>query len=384
MPPEMITGTRDTNNITQNKRVIDMAEKIALLQPNKAQFLSILKISKRNIRTVFNPKFEWMEDDYGAAWDAINAGAGYASGITSIVVDNGAYFSPGYVVKVPRTGEVMLVTAVATNTLTVTRGYGTTAAAALVDNDPLLIIGNANEEGAGSPEIKTTKEVQKYNFTQIFRSPFGVTRTNEMSKMYGGKDLNYQQAKKGVEHKMMIERSLLLGERKEDITGAKPKRTTGGIISFLTANNYDAGGALTQAEFDNSFAEVVFAKGSEEKLLICSARLLSVINGWAMGKLEVNQEAKRYGLDIRQYVTPHGIFNLVKASHALTGAVYGGYGICIDPENVRYAPLEGSDTKLKTNIQDNDEDGRRDEYLTEAGVEVKLPETHGLLTGVTS
>jgi hypothetical protein len=65
------------------------------------------------------------------------------------------------------------------------------------------------------------------------------------------------------------------------------------------------------------------------------------------------------------------------------GAVYGGYAAAIDMANVGYRYLNGRDTSLKTNIQANDVDGRRDEYLTEAGLEVKLPKTHGLLTGVT-
>ena len=70
--------------------------------------------------------------------------------------------------------------------------------------------------------------------------------------------------------------------------------------------------------------------------------------------------------------------------HILEGAVYGGYGIVIDPENVKYRPLQGRDTKLETNIQANDENQRKDQYITEAGLEVRLPKTHAVLTGVTS
>ena len=57
------------------------------------------------------------------------------------------------------------------------------------------------------------------------------------------------------------------------------------------------------------------------------------------------------------------------------------YGMVIDPENVRYCHLDGRDTKLKTNIQENDRDGIKDEYLTECSLEVRLPKTHMLLTG---
>ena len=380
---EMITGTRDTANILQAKKKIDMSETIALLQPSAAPLTSLLKQFKQNTVPATNPRFSWMEDDLGARWDEVAAAADDTT--TSIVVDNGNYFSTGDLVKVPRTGEVMLVTDVnnATNTLTVVRGYGVTSAAAIVVDDPVVIIGNANEEGSGMREIKTTKEVEVYNYTQIFKTPFGVTNTQNATNMYGGNDLAYQRKKKGIEHLVDINRAFYFGERKEDLTGNKPMRTTGGLLSFLTENNYDVGGPLTESEFDNNIAEVVFRYGSNEKLMLCSGRLLSVINGWAKNKLEVDQGAKNYGLNVMNYITPFGTLKLVY-DPILEGAVYGTYGIVLDIENIKYRPLQGRDTTLETNIQNNDEDQRIDQYLTEAGIEVRLPQTHAVITGVTS
>lgn len=389
MPQSVITGSKDTRNITQNRLVVDMSNDIGLLKPDDAALLSFLKIAKGKTLAASNPKFEWMEDGLAPRWDAINSGGGYTDSDTKIVVDNGAYFAVNDIVKVPRTGEVMLVTTIDpdadnANELAVSRGYGTTAKAALVDNDPLVIIGNINEEFAGMRTMKTTGLTPMYNYTQIWRTPFGVSRTAQNTKLYGPKELSYQQMKKGIEHKKDIERSLIFGERKEDVTGSHPKRATGGLLSFATANNYDAGGALTQSEFDNNISEVIFKYGSKDKILYASARLLSVINGWALGKLMIDQSAKKYGLSVFKYITPFGTYNIINGMHTLEGAVYGTYGIVIDPENVRYRPLQGGDTKLKTNIQANDADGRIDEYLTEGGLEVRNAETHAVITGVTS
>ncbi|GIO13540.1 hypothetical protein J19TS2_30950 [Cohnella xylanilytica] len=380
----VVSGVRDTRNITQNKIVIDMSEEIALLQPNEEPFMSFLKIAKRNTQVATNPKFEWMEDDLLPRWDAINNAAGYDNAATSIIVDNGAYFSVNDVVKVPRTGEVLLVTAISTNTLTVVRGYGVTPAAAIVDNDPIVIIGNANAEGSGTRELKSTQEVPKFNYTQIFKTPVGATNTEKATKMYGGNDLAYQRMKAGVQHKIDMARSFMFGERKEDVSGGKPKRTTGGLLSFLNKNNYDAGGQLTQTEFDNNISEVVFKYGSKEKILLASARLLSVINGWAQQKLLVDNLAEKYGLKIFTYVTPFGTYKIMNYQHLLEGAVYGGYGVVIDPEAVKYRPLTGRDTKLETNIQLPDADEEKDQYITEAGLEVRNAEKHAVITGVTS
>lgn len=201
--------------------------------------------------------------------------------------------------------------------------------------------------------------------------------------MYGGNDLSYQQKKKGIEHIVDIARSFYFGELKQDTTGTHPRRSTKGLLSFLNQNNYDASGALTQSEFDQSVCEVAFKYGSSEKLMLASARVLSVINGWALGKLEISQGETTFGLAVTKYVSPFGILNIVYEP-LFEGAIYGGYAAIVDVDNVKYRPLKGRDTSLRTNIQAADVDGRTDEYLTEAGLELKLPKTHALLTGVTS
>lgn len=195
--------------------------------------------------------------------------------------------------------------------------------------------------------------------------------------------MSYQQKKKGVEHMIDIARAFYFGQKKEDTSGTHPKRTTAGLLSFLTANNYDAGGALTQSEFDQSICEVAFKYGSKEKLMLASARVLSVINGWALGKLQIQQGEDTFGLAVVKYVSPFGVLNIVHEP-LFEGAIYGGYAAILDVENVKYRPLKGRDTKLETNIQANDEDQRKDQYITECGLEVRLPQTHALLTGVTS
>lgn len=383
-----VTGVKDTNNTLAAKLKIDMSEKIALLQPSATPLITFLKRAKGNTATANNPKFSWLEDDIGARWDAINDVAGYNTSATKIVVDTGAIFTVGQLVKVPRTGEVMKVAVIDpdgdnANEITFVRGFGTTAAAAIVNDDPLVIIGNANEEGAGAPTINNTTETEVYNYTQIFRTTFGVTNTQNATAMYGGNDLAYQQKKKGVEHLVDMARSFYFGELKLLTSGTHPLRTTKGLLGFLNQNNYDASGALTQDEFDQNICEGLFKYGSNEKLMLCSARVLSVINGWAMGKLQIDQGEKTFGLSVTKYISPFGTLNLLHEP-LFEGALYGGYAACIDVENVKYRPLKGRDTSLRTNIQANDVDAREDEYLTEAGLEVRSPKTHALLTGVTS
>ncbi|MDK2821848.1 MAG: hypothetical protein PWP31_1813 [Clostridia bacterium] len=218
---------------------------------------------------------------------------------------------------------------------------------------------------------------------QIFRTPFSVTNTANASKVYGSNKLLTQEQKQaGIMHKLDMERAFLFGERKEDLSGSHPRRTTRGLLGFLNENVKDIGGALTQSDFNLWLADV-FAHGSAKKMLLASPTVIAAIDGFAAGKLQTVSEAQaKYGIHVVRYISSYGELNIVM-ERLFEGAVYGGYAVALDMKNIKYRPLNGRDTKLKTNIQANDEDGRRDEYITEAGLEVRLPKTHGVLTGVT-
>jgi hypothetical protein len=377
----MISGSRDTANIQAAKRVVDMANEIALLEPDAAPLTVLMKRAQERVKETINPEFKFLEDELSPRFDAVNYSTGYTDGATSVVVDNGSYFRSGHVIRNTDTGEQMLVTGVSTNTLTVTRGWGTTAAAAIADNNTIMIVADASAEGATSATAKTTQEAVKTNYTQIFRTPFEVTGTADASEQYGGKDIAYLQKKHGIEHKRDMERAFLFGEAKNDVSGSKPIRATAGLNSFITTNRTDASGTLTEAEFE-TFCRTLFRYGSSKKVLFASPLLVSAINSWALGKLQTVSSEKTYGISVKEYLGGHGTLYIVK--HNLLEQDYAGYGMAVDTDNVRYRPLRGRDTKLKMNIQANDSDTRKDEYLTEAGLEVKLEKTHGVLYGVTS
>ena len=62
--------------------------------------------------------------------------------------------------------------------------------------------------------------------------------------------------------------------------------------------------------------------------------------------------------------------------------------LCVDLNNVKYRPLVGNglnrDTYIDTNVQLPDEDLRKDLILTEAGLEVCMPESHALFNFVSA
>jgi len=343
-----------------------MAKKIDVLEPDSAPLTQLSKKMKKT--EVINPSFKWMDEEALTKSDAVNYSTGYTAGDTSIVVDTGTRFRAGDVVKNVPSGEIMLVTAVSTNTLTVVRSFGTTPAGAMTDNDVILIVGNANQEGASKRNIKVQDQSERTSYTQIYRTPFGVTRTADKSKMYGGRDLKHQRMTQMIEHQKEMERSFWWGEPAEDtVTNTNPTRATGGVDYWMSTNGKDFSGAATQLEFDE-FLRVGFRYGGKKKWLFSAPLLTSAISYWASGKLQVTPKNKTFGIDVQQWLTPFGMVNIINSNLFTEVTTYSGYSYLVDPSQPEYAYLTGSDTRLKTNIQANDVDGEEDEYITEAGL----------------
>lgn len=386
----MIRGAEATDTIPSARRVRDVDKRIAYVDPDSAPFIQV--ISRANKKVAVNSKFEWIEKELHSRWDQINNGAGYTAGATAVVVDNPKYFSVGDVAEVTRTGEKVRVTAITdgTSTLTVSRGVGATAAAAIVDNDDLLIVGNAYAEGATSGTPKSHVESYPYNLTQIVRTPFSTTGTEENSENYTGPDRPRLRAEKAIEHKMALEYLALFGERNSDTSTAGSEiRYTGGLLYYLTTWTKDFAGIMTEAEVEDA-CEDVFSHtgGANTRLALCAPKVISVWDQLAMGRLQLVPSDRTFGITVKQFVTGHGTLNIVKDllledGPSGTANGYGGYMLLLDPTKVKYRFLRNRNTKLRMDIQANDADSWKDEYLTEVGFQVQNPSLHLVGYGIT-
>lgn len=377
-----VTGARGTLNVGQSQRKVDMAQAIQLLEPDAAPLTQFsAQLPKK---ATHNPEYSWLEDELEPRSDLVNGAA--LAGATSVVVDNGPYFAEHDIVRVPRTGENFRVTAVATNTLTVVRGVGSTAAA-MNDNEELIITGSAQPEGDTSKPARSSNPTKVTNYTQIIRNPVEMTGTMMHSDQFTDPhDWDYQRNKKGIEHRKDIEYSVLLGRPSENTSGSQPRRTTGGAYHYATSNQTDAGGALTESELFSALRPA-FRYGKKEKVGFASALAVDVLNSFPRGKVEFVQSEKTYGVRVANYISPHGSLRLV-THWLLEGTTLGGHILVLDMDAVRYRYLANSkgsrDTHVEENIQAPDADTRKDEYRTELGLEFGQSERHSLIYGITS
>lgn len=377
----MISTVRSTGNVTAIRRVVDIANKIDVLEPDSAPLTQLSKKIEKKVAV--NPKFHWLEEE--ALTKTSAAAATSTPGDTQVTVSSGhgVRFRSGDIVKDVDTGEQLRVTGVSTDTLDVDRSFGSTAADTVADEDVLLILGNVNEENATRRTIKIADQSEKTNYLQIIRTPFGVSRTAENSEMYGGKDLKHQRMVQLIEHQKDIERSFWFGEPNENTSGTHPVRSTGGVDYWLSTNAQDANGTLTEAEF-LSFLQTGFRYGSKTKWLFAAPIYLTAISSWALDNVRVTPRSKTFGIAVRQWLSPFGMVNIVLSNIFAETTTYGGYAFLVDPEQVMYRYLANSDTKLKTNIQANDADGEEDEYLAEVGLNFSQEKKAALLYNTTS
>src|SRR3954470_595539 len=249
MPP--IVGARGTEQLAPEQKYIEMADRIKMLVPDETPFTTFLQqLSKTKTGW---PEFKALEDDVLPRFDAVVGAGGTA---VTFNVATGTKFRPADIIIATRTNEQMRVESVAGNALTVTRG-GTPVA--LIDADEILIAGSAQPEGDLSRVPVSVEPTPVLNYTEIMRRSWELTGTAYASENETDPhDWDYQAKKIGIEHKRDIERTLLFGVPSKGVaSNSPPRRTAGGLLYWIKANQTDAGGGFSEDEF-NAFSRNLF------------------------------------------------------------------------------------------------------------------------------
>jgi len=370
--------------IDAEKQWIDFSDVIALLDPDRHSLYSIAAVNGQKEKAT-QVRYDWLEDTNVPF--KTTCAATIASGVTALVVADAGLAVPNSVLKDMNTGEIMTVSAVnlGTNTITIARGALGTTAAAITAGDIIVNIGNAHEEGSGAPVARTTIKTPLYNYTQIFKTVAEMTKTAKevTTRPMSVNELDYQMKKRGVDHALDIERAFFLGKRYMDTTGTYPKTYTGGLESFITTNvQTDANGTLTRAEWDAWLNDMVFAHGSENKIIYVGGIIQNALDNWLEDKLQPTTfKINNLGVNLATYMSTRGKVQ-IKYQRFFDEVGYDGFAMAVDPSNVRIKVLR--DTRVIPNIQENDADMIKNMYLSEVGLLAKQEQTHAILKGVTT
>ena len=274
------------------------------------------------------------------------------------------------------------------------------------------VIGSSFAEGSGAPDVFSQELDHDYGYTQIFKTACEMSNTARAT-VYRGYADEWQRIwnMKLREHKVYIERAMLFGQR-ASVGGIQ---YTEGIAGHIMANGqsqtkedaeqleYTEGQAYLKTVAAGSLTydvllkdlEVVFDPargGSQSKLALTSLPVMSLFNKLGDGvgfvgdtmsstvPYQFDRSQGSFGHKITKIETIHGDISMVR--EPLFRGLAAEFMCLVDLDHVSYRPLVGNgvnrDTSIETNVQAPDEDLRKDMILTEAGLEVSLPETHAL------
>ena len=221
----------------------DVSDLISIVSPHETPLLDRMG-DARNAAT--STVHEWIEDSLLPNADTINQTTftPNAQEAVAITVANGARFQAGDLVRPGNATELMLVTAVGGNVITVTRRYGGTPASALANGLRLNILGNAALEGADATAARFTSRARRQNYTQIFAATVEVTGTMRAVTAHGVTDeLEYQKSERMRELLRDLENCVINGASSSTAPqgSATSRRTMNGIIRSIATHQYVPG-----------------------------------------------------------------------------------------------------------------------------------------------
>tara|TARA_Y100001970_G_scaffold294344_1_gene451094 strand:+ start:7355 stop:8536 length:1182 start_codon:yes stop_codon:yes gene_type:complete len=380
-----IQGLRGTGQFTSDFRPTNYRELFTLLEPNGTAPLQAL-LAMTSSESTDDPKYNHFRDELPTRTIVVNGALNNSA--TTLTFDNDtadeAFIVSGTVLHNPATGENILATADANtsaNTVTIQRGYHSTAAA-VADDQELIIAGSSFIEGGTSPTAVSFDATVDHNFTQIFKTAISVSGTLQNTNLRTG-DKEQEQLTKALKlHMGDIERAFFFGTRGEtNGSTANPKRTTGGLFSMVT-NVIDCASAtassnkMTEKEFDKFLIEDIFAFGSNEKVAFAGPRCITNMMELGKNRWQPVQIDNAYGVAFTRYTTFAG--DLLVYMHPMFRQVnaLSQEMLILDMNHLNYRYMAGRDTQLVRDIQNNDFDGVKHMYMSECGLEMTHSKVH--------
>jgi hypothetical protein len=395
-----VAGLRGTGDFGPDERPKDFREGILFFNPNGEAPIFALT-ARAGKRVVKDPEFAWWCEGNalvrmtttGTAISATDTMLTVTPGLDPTATSLGANYAsatnlkPGDILMLETSPEVATyapelveVDNVLSDTqLVVKRGVaGSTAIAYGSGLVNMTLIGSSYAEGTGAPKAVSRNPVKFFNYTQIFKNTYELSGTADKTTFRTGDPWSNDKKRKAYDHSRDIELAILFGRRSET-TGdnGKPKRTFGGLRTFIPASNtkiYTA--AVTSDQFLTDLAPVFdFNTGAgDTRVMFCGStfalELGKIMNSITQVRINSTERVKVYGIDFQEMLVPQG--RVMLKTHPLMSRhpVYTKSAFVLDFDAIKWAPLTGRDTKAKDDVQTEDEDVRRGFFQTEAGIEV--------------
>lgn len=336
-------------------------------------------------------------------------GGGQAAGDTVFTVTSTVNCLPNMVMRVDSTGENIIINSVLSPTqVSVQRGVGGVAAAAIAGSVNLYQVGSAFEESSLRPNALAINPVRITNLTQIFRNTWAISDTVRATQMAAG-DSNVAENRTDCAafHAADIEKAIFFGQKFQGVRNGQPFHLMDGIYpivsnlanypsSYSAANVTVAGGTTNytqfEAAFDPCFNQATDPKYANERVLFVGGTAKKVINniGRLNGTYMMVDGATSYGLQFSTIKIARGTFRVIEHPLFNTNASWSKLAIAVDLNTFRLAYLGDRKTSNKEfnmsggEAADNGIDAVGGTLTTEVTAVIKNPPAFGIMSNLTA
>lgn len=366
----------------------DVSDVVGIVSPFETPLLDALGDASRPAQSTIH---EWIEDTLLPNTDSVNqtSFSPNATDATSITVANGSRFRVGDQVRPDGLREVMFVSAIAGNVLTVVRRYGNTPGGALSNGLRLTILGNAALEGDDRPAARFTDRARKRNYTQIFTAAIEVSGSMQAARAHGVADeADYQKQERLRELLRDLENCVVNGVAPTAAQqgSASVRRTMNGIIPTIATNQFvpgqggipaggGAGAVLSEPVLNAALRLIWEQSAGRVDTIVCSGLQKRRINEFLSTSRLYGPDDQTYRSLVGLYESDFGVCRVV-----LSRWVPADHVLLLDSSRLSVMPLAGRSFHYKPLAATGDAESGM--LVGEYTLEMKNENAHGLIRGL--
>jgi len=354
----------------------DVSDIIGIVSPYETPLLDHLGDPQRSATSTVH---EWLEDTLLPNTDVVDGAV--TNNATSITVDHGERFRIGDQVQAEGSREVIFVTAVSSNTLTVSRAYGGTTAASISDNTAVRILGNAALEGDDAPTTRFTNRSRQLNYTQIFTAGVEVSGSQLAARQVALDDeMDYQKQERLRELVRDLENCVINGAANTSnaIGNAATRRTMRGLIPSISSNIVDGGSnTLTEETLNAAMRDIWEQSNGPIDTIVVSGTQKRAINGFVTASRGFGPATERFKDLVSVYESDFGVCRVVLSRWVPRDTV-----LMLDSSRIDVLPLAGRSFQYKPLAATGDSESGQ--VLGEYTLEMRNENAHGLIRNLAS
>ncbi len=358
----------------------DVSDLIGIISPYETPLLDALGDPMREAASTHH---EWLEDELLPNKDAINDSTwSDPDADTEFDVDHGSRFRVGDQIQVEGSEELMFITGVDSNTLTVVRGYAGTTPEDLADNQVINILGNAALEGANKPGARFTNRSRCGNYTQIFTAAVEVSGTDMTASHLGLADeMDYQKQERLRELLRDLENTVINGGQPTSSPQGSDsaRRSMKGIIQHLSTNvfrvgdsGFPIGSDLNESKINYALRNIWEASNGNVDLIVVGGFQKRKINAFSSESRTFGANDTTFTDMVSIYESDFGICRIITTRWMPQDAA-----LLLDSSRIKVLPLAGRSFHFKPLASGGDYECG--ELIGEYTLELKNEAAHGLI-----